>query len=139
MRAMPIVRTVRRALPARPPVHPLRALAAPRLRVLGTAEAAGAGAGGRRTELAVEGLVCGLCARRAERALRRAPGVRGARVDLARGRAAIVHRGPAPPPPLLAAALERAVVAPGWRRRAESWARRARRALRFLRRAGGRA
>ncbi len=106
-------------MPRRIGLHVTRLLTAPRLRLARTGE--------QRSELAIDGLVCSICALRTERALRAVPGVERVSVDLEGGRATIEHRGPAPEPERLAAALEGAVLAPGWRRRIESWARLARR------------
>ena len=99
-------------------LHPWRLLTAPRLRVVQERDG--------RSEIAIEGLVCGLCARRTERALSVLPGVERADVDLATGRACLEHRGRPPGERELAAALERVVIAPRWRRRIEAIARRVR-------------
>ena len=93
-------------------IHPRRLLTAPRLRV--TAQ------GARRSELAIEGLVCGVCASRTERALRRVPGVESARVDLARGCATIEHGEAAPDLARLAEAVDGVVIARPWRLRIEA-------------------
>ncbi len=91
-----------------------RLLTAPRLRV--TAR------GARRSELAIDGLVCGVCASRAERALRAVPGVERASVDLASGCATIEHGETAPDPSRLADAVDGVVIARPWRLRIEAWA-----------------
>ena len=99
-------------------LHPRRLLSAPRLRV--------SSEGDRRSELAIDGLVCGVCASRAARALRSVPGVRKATVDLASGCATIEHGETAPDPSRLAAALDGVVIARPWRLRIERWAARLR-------------
>lgn len=98
------------------PLHLARLLTAPRLRI--------ASKGARRSELEIDGLVCGVCASRAEGALRSVPGVRAARVDLEGGRATIEHGDAAPDPAQLAAALDAVVIARPWRVRMEAWATR---------------
>ena len=95
-------------------IHPRRLLTAPRLRV--TSE------GARRSELAIDGLVCGVCASRTERALLAVPGVEGASVDLDRGCATIEHGDAAPDLARLAAAVDGVVIARPWRLRIETWA-----------------
>ena len=99
-------------------IHPRRLLTAPSLRV--TAQCA------RRSELAIDGLVCGVCASRTERALRSVPGVEGASVDLARGCATIEHGEAAPDLAQLADAVDGVVIARPWRLRIEAWAARLR-------------
>ena len=105
-------------------LHLRRLLTAPRLRV------SSRGKGG--SDLAIDGLVCGVCASRTERALRSVPGVTSASVDLACGTARIEHGEAAPDPAQLAAAVDGVVVARPWRLRIEGWATR----LRGLRRGG---
>ena len=95
-------------------IHPRRLLTAPRLRVTSEDE--------RRSELAIDGLVCGVCASRTERALRSVPGVEGASVDLARGCATIEHGDAAPDLAQLANAVDGVVIARPWRLRIEAWA-----------------
>ncbi len=96
--------------------HPSRLLTAPALRPPAGGEA-GRAEGGERTAVAVDGLVCGLCASRARRALAAVEGVRGVRVDLARGLATLEHaRGAPPSAAALRAALERSAVGLRWRR-----------------------
>ncbi len=95
-------------------IHLRRLLTAPRLRVTST--------GGRRSELAIEGLVCGVCASRTERALRSVPGVEGASVDLASGSATIEQGEAAPDLAQLADAVDGVVIARPWRLRIEAWA-----------------
>ena len=94
--------------------HPLRLFTVPEVRV--------ADGSPRRSRLAVDGLVCGVCARRAGRALAGVDGVRKATVDLARGEATIEHELP-PDPAALQRAIERVVLGMGWRRRLARWAR----------------
>ena len=105
-------------------LHLRRLLTAPRLRV------SSRGKGG--SDLAIDGLVCGVCASRTERALRSVPGVTSASVDLACGTARIEHGEAAPDLAQLAEAVERVVIARPWRLRIEAWATR----LRGLRRGG---
>ena len=105
-------------------LHLRRLLTAPRLRV------SSRGKGG--SDLAIDGLVCGVCASRTERALRSVPGVTSASVDLACGTARIEHGEAAPDLAQLAAAVDGVVVARPWRLRIEAWATR----LRGLRRGG---
>ena len=99
-------------------LHLRRLLTAPRLRV------SSRGKGG--SDLAIDGLVCGVCASRTERALRSVPGVTSASVDLACGTARIEHGEAAPDPAQLAAAVDGVVVARPWRLRIEAWATRLR-------------
>ncbi len=66
-----------------------RVLVLPRARLL----RAERGAEGQTAELAIEGLVCDLCAARVQRALLALPGVEEARVDLESGRAIVRGRG----------------------------------------------
>ena len=94
-------------------LHPRRLLTAPRLRVSSEGE--------RSSELAIDGLVCGVCATRTARALRSVPGVTSASVDLARGCATIEHGGAAPDLARLAEAVDGVVVARPWRLRIEAW------------------
>lgn len=96
-------------------VHPSRLASAPRLRVLA--------AEGATLRLAVDGLVCGVCAARTASVLRSVPGVQAARVDLDRGTAEVVTSGPVPTG-ALEAALASVVVAAGARQvleRAVQW------------------
>jgi copper chaperone CopZ len=89
-------------------IYPLRLLRAPALRVP---------AGGEGTaRLAVDGLVCTLCAARTAAALASVPGVRAVRVDLARGGVDVVHDGDGLDVRALAEALEAAVLLPRARR-----------------------
>ena len=106
-------------------LHPRRLLTAPRLRVSSEGE--------RTSELAIDGLVCGVCATRTARALRGVPGVKSASVDLASGCATIEHGEDAPDLARLAEAVDGAVVARPWRVRIEAWAVRLREGRRRLR------
>ncbi len=94
-------------------IHPRRLLTAPRLRVSSGDE--------RRSVLAIDGLVCGVCASRTERALRSVPGVERASVDLASGCATIEHGEAAPDLAQLAGAVDGVVIARPWRVRIEAW------------------
>ena len=105
-------------------LHLRRLLTAPRLRVSSRGE------GG--SDLAIDGLVCGVCASRTERALRSVPGVTSASVDLACGTARIEHGEATPDLAQLAEAIDGVVIARPWRLRIEAWATR----LRRLRRGG---
>lgn len=91
-------------------MHPSRLASAPRLRALTTE--------GATLRLAVDGLVCGVCAARTASALRSVPGVRATRVDLDRGTAEVVTSGLVPTE-ALEAALASVVVAPRARRALE--------------------
>ena len=82
--------------------------------------------------MAIDGLVCGVCAARTQRALAGLPGVAAVEVDLASGLATIEHaastRAGAPPDgAALQAALDGVVVAIGLRRWLARWATRLRR------------
>ena len=99
-------------------LHLRRLLTAPRLRVSSRGE--------DDIDLTIDGLVCGVCASRAERALRSVPGVTSASVDLACGTARIEHGGAAPDLAQLAEAVDRVVIARPWRLRIEAWATRVR-------------
>lgn len=90
-------------------MHWQRLRTAPALRVVERA--------GGSTRVAVDGLVCGVCAARTQAALARVPGVRAVRVDLARGAAEVEHAvGGAPCDEALARALASVVVAMRLRR-----------------------
>ena len=108
-----------RAMPHALRLYPSRLLTAPDARLLdapGDREARGDG-GGERAAVALDGLVCGLCAARARRALAAVEGVRGVRVDLARGLATLEHEAGAPPSAAaLRDALEGAAAGLRWRR-----------------------
>ena len=95
-------------------LHPRRLLTAPRLRVTSK--------GAWRSELAIDGLVCGVCASRTERALRSIPGIERASVDLASGCATIEHGEAAPDLAQLADAVDGVVIARPWRLRIEAGA-----------------
>ncbi|GLS54979.1 copper-translocating P-type ATPase [Methylobacterium gregans] len=71
-------------------------------------EAAGYAVPEAETVLAVSGLSCASCVGRVERALAAVPGVRGAAVNLATGRATVRHRAGIVAPADLAAAVEAA-------------------------------
>ena len=90
------------ALSARLRVYPLRLLRAPGLRTCTPPHDQRPG----HTTLAIEGLVCGLCAARARDVLAAVPGVDEARVDLRRGVVELRH---ARSKPLDARALTRAL------------------------------
>ena len=90
------------ALSARLRVYPLRLLRAPGLRPCTPPHDQRPG----HTTLAIEGLVCGLCAARARDVLAAVPGVDEARVDLRRGVVELRH---ARSKPLDARALTRAL------------------------------
>lgn len=106
-------------------LHPRRLLTVPRLRVSSEGE--------RSSELAIDGLVCGVCGTRTAHALRSVPGVTGASVDLASGCATIEHGDAAPDLARLAEAVDGAVVARPWRVRIEAWAARLHEGWRRLR------
>jgi len=114
-------------------LYPARLLTAPEARVIGRSSG--------RSLVAIDGLVCGVCAARTGRALARMRGVAAVEVDLARGVATIEHARAAADdaavddaaPDVAAldvAALERAlqgvVVAARLRRRLAGWAARLR-------------
>ncbi len=100
------------ALSARLRVYPLRLLRAPGLRPCTTPHDQRPG----HTTLAIEGLVCGLCAARARDALAAVPGVTEARVDLRRGVVELCHARSGPPDArALTRALDGVVVARGVR------------------------
>jgi copper chaperone CopZ len=96
-------------------LHPARLLTSPEARVLDRREG--------RTTIAVDGLVCGVCAARTRRALAGIDGVRAVEVDLARGLAHIEHGRVPPEVEALRRALDGVVVANGWRRRLARLAR----------------
>ena len=82
--------------------------------------------------MAIDGLVCGVCAARTRSAFARLSGVAAVEVDLASGLASIEHAaavlGDAPPDgAALQAALDGVVVAVGLRRWLARWATRLRR------------
>lgn len=82
---------------------------APAVRVLARGRAS--------TRVAVDGLVCGVCAMRTGSALARVPGVHAVRVDLAGGTAEVEHAvGEPPDEEALRRALASVVVARGLRR-----------------------
>jgi len=66
--------------------------------------------GSARTTLRVEGLLCSLCAARVQAALESVPGVRHAQVDLNSGTATVDHERAKAPPPVLAWAVDSAVL-----------------------------
>ena len=94
--------------PRLPSLHLSRLLTAPAVRPLARGEG--------RAVVAIDGLVCGLCAARARRALAGVEGVRGVEVDLDRGVAAIECGAEGPPASELRAALEGVVIGMGARR-----------------------
>ncbi len=102
--------------------HVKRLQTAPALRVLAHGRAS--------TRVAIDGLVCGLCALRTHSALARVPGVRAVRVDLASGTAEVDHAAGEPPDmDALRRALASVVVAGSLRRAlARAWAWRGRQA-----------
>ena len=104
-------------------IYPLRLLRAPALRVLASGEGT--------ARLAIDGLVCTLCASRTAAALESVPGVRAVRVDLARGGVDVVHDGDGVDVRALSEALEAAVLLPRARRMIEALGA-------TLRRGGGR-
>ncbi len=109
-------------LSARLRVYPLRLLRAPRLRPCTPLDDQRPG----HTTLAIEGLVCGLCAARARDALAAVPGVDEARVDLRRGVVELWHARSKPPDArMLARALDGVVIARGVRRALAALAARA--------------
>lgn len=79
--------------------YPVRVFTAPAARPLAAAPG--------RTLVALDGLVCGWCATRTQRAFAALPGVRAATVDLASGLASIEHEFEASPS---AAAFEQALA-----------------------------
>ena len=96
------------ALSARLRVYPLRLLRAPGLLPRMPSHDRRPG----QTALAIEGLVCGLCAGRAQDALAAVPGVDEARVDLRRGVVELRHAQSGPPDArALTRALDGVVVA----------------------------
>ena len=106
-------------------LYPARLLTAPRARVIARSRG--------RSLVAIDGLVCGVCAARTRRALSRVCGVGAVEVDLARGVATIEHDSPpdgaapdgaAPDEQTLRRALAGVVVAAGLRRRLAAWAAR---------------
>ena len=110
------------ALSARLRVYPLRLLRAPGLRPCTPPDDQRPG----RTTLAIEGLVCGLCAARARDALAAVPGVDEAGVDLRRGVVELRHERSKPPDArVLTRALDGVVVARGVRLALASLAARA--------------
>ncbi len=100
------------ALSARLRVYPLRLLRAPGLRRCTPPHDRRSG----YTTLAIEGLVCALCAARARDALAAVPGVDEARIDLRRGVVELYHARSKPPDArVLTRALDSVVVARGVR------------------------
>ena len=93
-------------------IYPLRLLRAPALRVLASGEGT--------VRLAIDGLVCTLCASRAAAALASVPGVRAVRVDLARAGVDVAHDGDGADVRALSEALEAAVLLPRARRMIEA-------------------
>jgi copper chaperone CopZ len=90
-------------------VHAGRLRTMPALRVLARERAS--------TRVAVDGLVCGVCAARTHSALARVAGVYAVRVDLGQGTAEVQHAAGAPPDDeALQRALASVVVAGGLRR-----------------------
>ena len=79
---------------------------------------------GDRSTIAVEGLVCSVCASRTRTAFARIPGVQAVEVDLERGEAVLLHDAPRDRR-ALEQALEAVVVLPGARRLIERVTRRA--------------
>lgn len=94
-------------------IYPLRLLRAPALRVLASGEGT--------ARLAVDGLVCTLCASRMVAALESVPGVRAVRIDLARAGVDVVHDGDGLDLRALSEALEAAVLLPRGRRMIEAF------------------
>ncbi|KYF73099.1 heavy metal translocating P-type ATPase [Sorangium cellulosum] len=78
--------------------------------VKGAAAPAAPAAQGARTDLPVQGMTCAACVRRVERALRAAPGVQEAAVNLVTQRATVTYDAQATTP----AALARAIVDAGY-------------------------
>ncbi len=97
-------------------LHPSRLWTAPASRVIERREG--------RSIIAIDGLVCSVCAGRAQRSLTDAEGVRSVEVDLDRGVAAIEHGPGAPSDAELHAAIERSVIGMPARRWLERLARR---------------
>ncbi len=95
--------------PRWPRFYPLRLLRAPALRLQSRTT--------RRTTLAIDGLVCGLCAARTQRALAEVAGVERVHVHLSAGVIDLEYAGPTAVPELsvLSQALEGAVLARGAR------------------------
>ena len=92
-----------------PGFYPLRLLRAPALRIVSRSPGV--------TVLAVDGLVCRLCAARTRVALAAVPGVEGASVDLASGLVELRHRGATGPQlDCVSRALDGVVVARAARR-----------------------
>ena len=93
-----------------PHFYPLRLLRVPALRLRSRSA--------RRTTFAIDGLVCGLCAARAQRALEEVSGVERVRVDPSLGVVELEHAAPTAGPELsaLSRALDGVVVARGARR-----------------------
>ena len=94
-------------------MHPARVLTAPEARVIERSNG--------RSVVAIDGLVCALCAARTRVALFQVRGVGAVEVDLERGLATIEHGpaaadGPSPDNAALQRALEGVVVAAGLRR-----------------------
>ena len=90
-------------------IHPRRLAVAPALRVIERS--------GTTTRVALEGLVCGVCAGRTRSALAAVHGVREVRVDLASGTAEVRHDAMVMPTEgALRNAFASVVVAPSGRR-----------------------
>jgi copper chaperone CopZ len=89
-------------------IHPLRLLRAPALRMLDS--------GDGTARLAIDGLVCTLCASRAAAALASVPGVRALRIDLARAGVDVEHDGDGADMRALGEALQEVVLLPRARR-----------------------
>lgn len=84
-------------------IHPSRLRTAPALRTIESADGS--------TMLAVDGLVCGMCAARTQSALSDIEGVRSVEVDLERGVAVVRHEGDPPRMTAMQQAVDRVVIA----------------------------
>lgn len=84
-------------------IHPSRLRTAPALRTIESADGS--------TTLAVDGLVCGMCAARTRSALSDIEGVRDVEVDLERGIAVVRHEGDLPRMAAMQQAVDRVVIA----------------------------
>ena len=102
-------------------VHLRRLFVAPSIEAFG----AGDPAEGRRATYQVDGLVCGVCAARTERALSSVPGVEAAAVDLDTSRVMLrLSPGASVDVSSLQGAIEDVVIGMGLRRRIERTAKR---------------
>lgn len=89
-------------------IRPSRLRRLPRLRTIERGEG--------YTTLAVDGLVCGMCAARTRSALSDVEGVRDVEVDLERGVAVVRHEGDPPRVAAMQRAVDRVVIARPLRR-----------------------